>query len=495
MIKGITENEFKRKIEEKDGDFSNYVFDFPFNFSDYLDQNREINFEISFNSSIFKKNISFAKVSFKKNFDFSECKSEGLIDFYNAKFHENFLSRKSEFFKKVNYSLARFYSDTYFNKSIFHCAVHFKKVRFQKNMFMSKVIFCKKIDFSYAHFSNNYYTSFTSINKDKTSLGKDLAPPFFIFRDIFFPLRTIFNEVNLSRAVFQDSIIDKIIFKDCVFSKKTGRDVFYSEICKYRKIEIKDGLKQLIEGKINTLILPKTNDVEDLNIGDVLEISSINEESSEQFFIVTRFDAKNSGKLKYLLEEVKFKKIYSGFSEVACHKCLGEEEEEKGVVGFRLKIFNEKKHWSVLEDNNRQMKKSLEKTKDWQGSGNFYRGEMYAKTKLLKAKKEEFGYRLVLNIYGIISKFGESTQRIFFMMVSMFVFGTFFLIFARPDFSVFEVTVQNIRFFFPIFGSNADIINALNLKPWEEIVVQAEIIIFYFLWILMAIASRRRFRR
>jgi hypothetical protein len=45
------------------------------------------------------------------------------------------------------------------------------------------------------------------------------------------------------------------------------------------------------------------------------------------------------------------------------------------------------------------MKKSLEELKDWQGSGNFYRGEMYAKINLLKARKEEFWYRMTLTLY------------------------------------------------------------------------------------------------
>jgi hypothetical protein len=54
---------------------------------------------------------------------------------------------------------------------------------------------------------------------------------------------------------------------------------------------------------------------------------------------------------------------------------------------------------------------------------------------------------------------------------------------------------ENIKFFFPIFGSNSDILNALDLKPWEEVVIQIEIIWFYFLWLVMAVAARRRFRR
>jgi hypothetical protein len=267
-----------------------------------------------------------------------------LVDFYNTRFYGDFLLRKTEFFKKANFNLGRFYSDADFNRSIFHCAAHFKKVRFQKNLFMSKVIFCKKIDFSYAHFSSDYYTSFTSINKNQTPCGKDPGFPFFIFRDIFFPMRTVFNEVNLSRVVFQDSIIDKIIFKDCIFSKKSGRDVFYTEISKKRKIEIDSGLVKLEQEKINTLILPQIEEIEDLNIGDILDIYSLEDERRENFFIVTRFDAKTSEELKVLLEDINMKKMYSGFNKIVCHDCSIEKESKNGVVGFRLKLFKEKKH-------------------------------------------------------------------------------------------------------------------------------------------------------
>jgi hypothetical protein len=50
-------------------------------------------------------------------------------------------------------------------------------------------------------------------------------------------------------------------------------------------------------------------------------------------------------------------------------------------------------------------------------------------------------------------------------MGSMFILGTLFLTYIKPEFSIFEVIGANIKFFFPIFGSNSDIINTLDLKP------------------------------
>jgi hypothetical protein len=47
----------------------------------------------------------------------------------------------------------------------------------------------------------------------------------------------------------------------------------------------------------------------------------------------------------------------------------------------------------------------------------------------------------------------------------MFVFGTLFLSYIKPEFGISQVMSENIKFFFPIFGSNSDILNALDLKP------------------------------
>jgi hypothetical protein len=47
----------------------------------------------------------------------------------------------------------------------------------------------------------------------------------------------------------------------------------------------------------------------------------------------------------------------------------------------------------------------------------------------------------------------------------------------------------------PIFGSNTITISSLNLTAWQEIVIYAEVAWFYFMWLILAIAVRRRFRR
>ena len=81
----------------------------------------------------------------------------------------------------------------------------------------------------------------------------------------------------------------------------------------------------------------------------------------------------------------------------------------------------------MLEDLYRQMKRSLEESRDWQMAGDFYKGEMNAKINLLRVKKEDFLYRCALKIYKYISYFGESVTRIFSVIFVSGFFGTLLL--------------------------------------------------------------------
>ena len=121
------------------------------------------------------------------------------------------------------------------------------------------------------------------------------------------------------------------------------------------------------------------------------------------------------------------------------------------------------------------MKKSLEESRDWQGAGDFYRGEMHAKIRLLESREEQYWYRKTLCFYRIISAFGESAKRILIVMGLTFIIGNFSLAFFKPELSFFEIIEKNVGFFLPIFGNNAYTIKSLNMLPWQDVVVQFEI--------------------
>ena len=128
-------------------------------------------------------------------------------------------------------------------------------------------------------------------------------------------------------------------------------------------------------------------------------------------------------------------------------------------------------------------------------AGDFYKGEMNAKMKLLSVRNEQRGYRRMLWLYKKVSYFGESISRILFMVFISGFFGTAILKYFKPDMSWLEVTSTNISLYMPIFGSNTVTISTLNLTSFQEIIIYAEIAWFYSMWLILAIAIRRRFRR
>jgi uncharacterized membrane protein len=120
---------------------------------------------------------------------------------------------------------------------------------------------------------------------------------------------------------------------------------------------------------------------------------------------------------------------------------------------------------------------------------------MNAKMKLLRVRKEQRGYRNMLWIYKLVSYFGESITRILFVVFLSGFVGTEILQYFRPDLTFLEAMSTNISLYMPIFGSNTITISSLNLTAWQEIIIYTEVAWFYFMWLILAIAVRRRFRR
>jgi hypothetical protein len=128
-----------------------------------------------------------------------------------------------------------------------------------------------KADFSYAHFSNSDISSFVSVNENREE-NQIKYPPLFIFKNILFSSSTVFNDVDLSRTVFQDSIIEDIVFKECTFPKIDGRNSFYVEKPEKSNLEIDGGLEDIINEKINTLILGFDEEASRMCLSDRIKI-------------------------------------------------------------------------------------------------------------------------------------------------------------------------------------------------------------------------------
>lgn len=486
-MRQITQKEFSNSIKNKNGNFKNIIFNFPINLTEF----ESINFELNFKNSIFSEPVNFNKISINKDIDISKCVFLNKVNFFNTTFKKKIIAHKTEFYKYTNFNLSCFMGEADFNKAIFYSQVFFKKTSFNKALFFNKTFFYKKIDLSYAHFSNYYPTSFLSINKKYGVEKKEIIPPSFLFRHVHFPTKTIFTNVNLTRTIFQDSIIKTIEFKDCQFPKIQDRNVFYAEQAKTIELETVSSIDNLSEGRINTIILPNTDKFFDLNISDRLKIT--NGEKTDIFFIVNRFNAENRKEMNNLLTEINKNKIYTNFKSLICRNWTTPNNQK--IVAYQIKKFNEKKHWNVLEDIYRQMKKSLEESHDWQGAGDFYRGEMVAQIKRLRLGKEKPLYRTALSVYEIISCFGSSLKKIFSTMIISLLLGILTLTLFNPILDIFTIIEKNIIFFLPIFGDTFRNLEELNLQSWQNVIILMEITWFYLLWLILAITIRRKFKR
>jgi len=336
-MKQISEKEFKIAISNKQGDFRNKIFNFPIDLSGH----KKINFYLDFENSIFSERVNFNSVTFGQGMNLSKTVFLSRVSFVDSMFLKSFTANKTEFYRHTNFNMARFLIDADFNRASFRDAVSFKKAKFYKSLFFNKTFFYKKTDFSYAYFSTNYITSFLSINKKYGREASNIEPTHFIFRYIHFSKKVAFTDVDITKTIFQDSNIENVTFKDCQFPRIHNRASLYAEQSKIADISIENNVDDLSDGRINTIILPNTKNISDLNTGDRLKITGENNKI-DVFFIVTRFDASDAKQLANLLDEVNKDKISTNFNTLTCRNCS--KSDKNKVIAFQIKRFNEIKH-------------------------------------------------------------------------------------------------------------------------------------------------------
>ncbi len=501
----ITQQEFALQIAKRDGDFTNRVFDFPVTLSHNFDfpmdfKDAEFKDKFSCAYASFSEEISFKDTTFRDDIDFSLAVFEDRVHFDGANIYGTSTFRRTQFARMVHFVGTYFYGDAFFERTSFMKEVLFIKAHFLRDVYFHKTYFGMRADFSYSAFADLYVSSFFSIRSTYERMDgsvKGALPPRLVFRYVFFPRKTMFTNVDLSRVIYQNSMIEQIIFKDCNFSQKDGRNCFYSEIAKTVESKItEEAFEQIVSGEMTTDY--RVNDIarEQINIGDMIVfVNKDNVSQKHKTFVTERHIAKdwrtlfskleiNHPYVDYHATEDRVSKLYSD-----------KEVADSGVVAFGFKTFDEKKHWENLEDMNRQMKKSLEDSKDWQRAGDFYRGEMEAMIELMRVKKEKFFYRNALALYGVISGFCESVGRIFlFMMISL---GVSLLVLNqfKPDFSLSQLFEYSLGFFIPLLGSESVSLRSLELTPVQNIIVMLQIMWYYVLWFFMVLTLRRKFKR
>ena len=501
----MNQKDFALQIARKDGNFRDKTFDFPVTLSHHFD------FLLDFSGSVFEDRFScahasfseevfFKEVEFKEDADFSLATFDDRAHFDRAKMRGANTFRRTQFSRMVHFVGTYFYGDAFFERTSFMKEVLFIKSHFLRDVYFHKTYFGMRADFSYAAFADLYVSSFFSIRStyERTDGSiKGALPPRLVFRYVFFPRKTMFTNVDLSRVIYQNSMIEQIIFKDCTFSQKEGRNCFYSEIAQTVECKIAAGAYQRItSGEIGMDY--RINDIDrgEINIGDI--IIFVNEEDpSEKYktFVTERHLAKDWESLFSKLEVNHPYTDYHATLDRVSGLYAQQEIRDFGVVAFGFKKFDEMKHWENLEDMNRQMKKSLEDSKDWQGAADFYRGEMEAMIQLMVAKKEKLFYRNALALYGVVSGFCESVGRIFFFMMISFVISLLILNQFKPEFSMIQLLEYSLGFFIPLLGSESASLRSLELTEGQNIVIMIEVIWYYVLWFFLALTLQRKFKR
>ena len=336
----ITKKQFFAQLKRKDGNFQNLIF----NFSLTLDKYKKIDFDIKFTNSIFNQDVNFSKINFLGEVIVHRTVFKKDADFYYATFEKRFFARKVIFESRANFTLARFNSDVDFSRAKFFENTYFKKVRFMKNVFFHRTFFYKKIDFSYSHFPENFFTSFTSINKALFPQESEISPPSFVFRNIFFPKKVIFNDVDLSKIIFKHSFIENITFKNCSFMSVNNRAIFYPEIAKTVEVIVSDDFSELHQNVINTVLLPHNEKFSEINISDKLKfVNKNNPNETETYFVVTIFEAKNFLEMQKFLQEVEHKSSLVDNGSIFWKENMSTLDKESPVIAFRIKRYSEEK--------------------------------------------------------------------------------------------------------------------------------------------------------
>jgi len=505
MINMMTKEQFALQIAHKDGNFRDKTFDFPVTLSHNFDftldfTNAVFNEKFSAARATFAQEISFRDVVFKKDADFTLATFVSRAHFDRADLHGTTTFRRAEFKKMVHFMETYFYGDVFFERTFFTKETLFIKAHFLRDVYFHKTFFGMRADFSYAAFADLYVSSFFSIRSTYERMDgvvKENLPPRLVFRYVFFPKKTMFTNVDLSRVIFQNSMIEQIIFKDCQFSQNDGRNCFYSEIAQEVEFKVeKEYFEQIKSGEVTMDYRLNEKNRGSVTIGDVIVfVNQSNILDRYKTFVTERYVSKNWNTLFSKLEINYPYTDFSGPQERLESIYSKDEVERNGVVVFGFKKFNELKHWENLEDMNRQMKKSLEDSKDWQKAGDFYRGEMESMVKLMKVKKEKFMYRNALALYGVVSGFCESIGRIFLFMMISFGISLLLLSQFKPEFSFIQLLEYSLGFFIPLLGSESISLRSLELAPMQNIIVMTEIVWYYVLWFFMVLTLRRKFKR
>ena len=397
----ITEFEFRQKLQNKDGDFKNRIFNFVIT-RDLLqetvglaeDGNIHFNFDLDFVNSEFQKidvgvNILHMdddpKVIFKKKVHFHYATFLGKVNFSCATFS-----------REANFSYARFSGKAYFNRARFSGKAYFNRARFSGKVDFNRATFSDRADFWHAKFSGKAYfweaTFLGKVDFNRATFSKEVDCHAATFSDISDFGYVVFSQkVDFTNTIF----LNEVQFRRATFSQN-----HHTYFCNLN-LKPKDDPDKRNEKETYTvpslqfrdIIFPKLVLFSNCNLSQTTfescTIAGIKFRSCEfaktGFGIFKRNAFENRTRQKSFWENICFALRLEGR---LLKKDFSKNEDKIKKEVKELEKNNEKLHSIELETEEKrkdrediccQMKTALESSKEWKQAGDFYIGELEAR--------------------------------------------------------------------------------------------------------------------
>ena len=165
--------DFKDCVFTKEADFSETIFEQDTNFS------RSIFCVVSFQDTVFSKNVRFHETIFHNNVDFFNTSFKGLVDFYLVKFEDNQQFHTTDFLDRAIFSNTTFKGETQFiyNKVDKNSYINFESAKFEKSLDISRANFNCNLNFWNISIQDKNISKFTRYKDDFSKHRKEGTVP------------------------------------------------------------------------------------------------------------------------------------------------------------------------------------------------------------------------------------------------------------------------------------------------------------------------------
>jgi hypothetical protein len=419
----ISESTFKEKVNFEDCSFANLISLKKLKFE------KELNFKV-------KLNVLINLVTYYGKINFIDLIFNDKTNFSDVSFND-FNMENIDFLDRINFFKCVFNENTNFSKITFGDSVNFEEAKFIKEVSFSNVIFKSKSNLYNTTF--NMETSFTeSTFKEKVNFKNTKFPQkekidfsgTIFEKDVNFSEKC-FNEVKFEQARFEGGAdFSNVTFnKDTKFSFCTfkGNTSYFINISANSKEFTFNGsqfLSKIIFANDN--FLPDGKPREEIFKNSIVDFSNINLEPSKSLCF-RNADLSHCKFLNTDLRETEFTNVLWEFNEKKTVNTRKERTRIYDEISSKTALPYEK-----LEKLYRDLKINYENRKDFFQAGEFHISEKEMK---YQNPNTSFGNKLLLFIYWVSSKYGESVVRPFIWLIVILGLSSVSFIFFESKYS------------------------------------------------------------